>query len=188
MSAAEIRYALSLLSDPERAKSSQRFFKTGPGEYGEGDIFLGISVPLQREVARKFSNTISLEDIEVLLDDTEHEHRLTALFLLASIFDRQLKKKNLEAEACVNLYLKKLNRVNNWDLVDSSAHLILGRWLEGKDHQILYDLAKHESLWYNRVAMVATWYFIRKGKCEIVFEIAGLLVSHPHDLIHKAVG
>lgn len=188
MSAADIRYALSQLADADRAQSSQRFFKTGPGEYGEGDVFLGIPVPIQRQLARKFSSAISLEDIEALLDDVEHEHRLTALFLLTSIFDRQFRKKQPEAETCVNLYLKKLHRVNNWDLVDSSAHLILGRWLEGKDHQILHELATHESLWYNRVAMVATWHFIRKGKCDIVFELAHMLVAHPHDLIHKAVG
>jgi 3-methyladenine DNA glycosylase AlkD len=188
MSVKEIRYALSQLADSERAQSSQRFFKTGPGEYGEGDVFLGIPVPLQRQVARRFSNTITLGDIETLLDDVEHEHRLTALFLLVSNFERQLRKRNPEAETCVNLYLKKLYRVNNWDLVDSSAHLILGRWLEDKDPQILYDLAKNENLWYNRVAMVSTLYFIRKGNCEIVFEIARLLVANPHDLIHKAVG
>jgi 3-methyladenine DNA glycosylase AlkD len=188
MSTAEIRYALRQMANPERAKSSRRFFKTGPGEYGEGDVFLGIPVPLQRQVAIQFSNSVTLGDIESLLDDLEHEHRLTALFLLVSVFERQFKKKDKQAEDCVNLYLTKLDRVNNWDLVDSSAHLILGRWLLDKDPQILFDLAKSEGLWENRVAMVATWFFIRKGKCNIVFEIARILVAHPHDLIHKAVG
>jgi 3-methyladenine DNA glycosylase AlkD len=188
MSAADIRYELSQIADPDRARAMQRFFKTGLGEYGEGDVFIGISVPMQRQVAKKFQQAVNLQDISELLDDEEHEHRLTALFLLVAVFELRLRKKDPDAKACIDLYLRKLNRVNNWDLVDSSAHVLLGRWLLGKDHQLLIDLAKDENLWFNRVAMVSTWYFIRKGRIDPVFEIALLLLHHAHDLIHKAVG
>lgn len=188
MSAADIRYELSQIADSERARAMQRFFKTGPGEYGEGDVFIGIPVPMQRQIAKRFQHAISLQDIAALLDDNEHEHRLTALFLLVAIFEQRIRKKDPDAKACIDLYLQKLDRVNNWDLVDSSAHLLLGRWLLDKQHQLLIELANHENLWFNRVAMVSTWYFIRKEKVEVVFEIALLLLTHPHDLIHKAVG
>jgi len=184
----EIRHQLNMLADPQRAKSMQRYFKTGPNDYGAGDIFIGISVPVQRQVAKKYATIVSLSDIESLLDDEIHEHRLTALFLLVHLFEKRLRQNDALAKECVDLYLRKLNRVNNWDLVDSSAHLILGRWLFDKDRSLLYELADHEGLWQNRVAMVATWYFIRKNEIDDVLDIASLFMNHTHDLIHKATG
>lgn len=184
----EIRHQLNMLADPQRAKSMQRYFKTGPKDYGAGDIFIGISVPVQRQVAKKYATNVSLSDIESLLDDEIHEHRLTALFLLVHLFERRLRQNDALAKECVDFYIRKLDRVNNWDLVDSSAHLILGRWLFDKDRSLLYELAVHDGLWQNRVAMVATWYFIRKNEVGDVLDIAGLFMNHTHDLIHKATG
>jgi len=171
---------LNAISDKEKAKNYSRFFKTGKGEYGEGDMFLGIKVPEQRKIAQKYKN-LNLKDIQSLLDSKIHEHRLTAIFILTAQF-----KKN--QEEIFNLYLKNTRNINNWDLVDSSAHYIIGEYLKDKDKSILYELAKSKNLWKRRIAIISTLCFIRNNHFEDTFKISEILLNDKHDLIHKAVG
>lgn len=182
----KIRKELISLSNKEKAIQSQRFFKSGKGEYGEGDKFLGITVPLQRSVANKYYKDCDKDSIVKLLEASFHEERLTGLLILVNKFNHAAKL-GTEKE-WLNLYMSLLHRVNNWDLVDSSAHFILGRWLEDKDRSVLYQLAKSSSLWENRIAMIATLFFIRKNDIKDTLQLGELLLHHPHDLIHKAVG
>ena len=177
---------LQSLSDKEKALSMQRFFKTGKGEYGEGDVFYGVSVPQQRLIAKKYALTSETATIVSLLNSPVHEQRLTGIFILIQKFNADLKKNN--TEHWVKLYLSKTSRINNWDLVDSSAHLILGKWLEDKDRSMLYDLANSTLLWENRIAVVANLHFIRKNDFTDIFEVSKIMLSHKHDLIHKATG
>ncbi|MDW7652466.1 MAG: DNA alkylation repair protein [Bacillota bacterium] len=184
--AEEIRGALVGYADEKRAEGSLRFFKTGPGEYGEGDRFIGVTVPQQRKVARAYVQRAGLDDIEELLADDVHEYRLTALLLL--VLKYQKAQTELEKEKIVHLYLQNTHKVNNWDLVDSSADKILGAYLFDKDKNILYKLAGSENQWEQRISVIATFYFIRQGEFENTLRIARILLEHPHDLIHKAVG
>jgi 3-methyladenine DNA glycosylase AlkD len=151
---------LKAFATAEKAAFLPRFFKTGKGQYGEGDQFHGITVPDQRTVAKKHQSTTSKETIIALLDSGYHDERLTGILILCQKF-LESKKSGKEKE-WVDLYLKKADRVNNWDLVDSSAHIILGQWLEDKDRKILYKLASDPLLWRNRIAVVATLHFIKK--------------------------
>lgn len=183
----QVIQALEMLKTLEDASAKQRFFKTGPGEYGEGDLFWGISVPDQRKIARQFKQEVILEDIRPLITHPVHEVRLTALFLLVHLFDAARKDEALQ-QACVEFYLSHLDFVNNWDLVDSSAHKILGPWLMDKDRSILYILARSGHLWRERVAIISTMYFIYLHDFSDALDIAYILLHHPHDLIHKAVG
>lgn len=178
--------ALLSQGNPHKAASALGFFKTGPGGYGEGDTFWGNSVPSQRATAKQFYNTLNLDELAVLITDPVHEVRLTTLFMLVLQF--QKAKDEAVREAIAKLYLAKLDYVNNWDLVDSSAHLILGEWYWGKSHEMLFTLAKSDHLWRQRVAVIATYTFIRKGLYQPTLELAELLLNHKHDLIHKAVG
>lgn len=183
----EIISDLHRLANKEKAEFLPRFFKTDKGEYGEGDHFLGIVVPDQRKVAQKHHTTTSKESIIELLYSKYHEVRLTALFILCAKFNHS-RKVGKEKE-WVTLYLKHANRVNNWDLVDSSAHIILGQWLENKERTILYAFAASPSLWKNRIAVVATWHFIRNQKnVTDILALAKMMLSHSHDLMHKATG
>jgi 3-methyladenine DNA glycosylase AlkD len=182
----EITDALLDLADPDRAVQMAGFFKTGPGEYGAGDIFLGISVPQQRAVARRYKHVIEVDTVRQLLDSEFHEVRLTAVFLLNLGFHRDDKTGN--GRKWVDLYLSKTDRINNWDLVDSSAHIVLGRWLEKRERDILYRLAESSLLWDNRIAMVATLHFIRQGDLGDCLQLAEKFLGHPHDLMHKASG
>ncbi len=182
----EITDALLELADPDRAVQMAGFFKTGPGEYGAGDIFLGISVPQQRAVAGRYKHVIEVDTVRQLLDSEFHEVRLTAVFLLNLGFHRDDKTGN--GRKWVDLYLSKTDRINNWDLVDSSAHIVLGRWLEQRDRDILYRLAESGLLWDNRIAMVATLHFIRQGDLDDCLQLAEKFLDHPHDLMHKASG
>jgi 3-methyladenine DNA glycosylase AlkD len=177
---------LEALSDKEKALSMQRFFKTGKGEYGEGDIFYGVSVPQQRLIAKKYIAHSEVATIISLLDSPIHEQRLIGIFILIQKFNADLKKNN--AEQWVMLYLIKTKCMNNWDLLDSSAHLILGKWLENKDRSILYDLANSTLLWDNRIAIVANLHFIRNNDFTDIFKLSKIMLSHKHDLIHKATG
>ena len=180
----QVKAELERLSDPEHATKLQRFFKTGKGEYGEGDIFIGVRVPDQRRTAKKYRN-ISLNDILELLRSEIHEHRLTALFILTE----QFNKGDEEARhQIVDLYLDNTAYVNNWDLVDSSAHKILGAWLVDKPRAVLYDLARSESLWERRISIISTFAFIHRGDFRDAIALAGALVDDGHDLIHKASG
>ena len=171
----------------EKAEFLPRFFKTGKGEYGEGDRFHGVVVPDQRKVANKFSSTISKEVIIELLHSPFHEERLTGVFILCNKFN-EAKKKGKEKE-WYDLYLKMAERINNWDLVDASAHIIVGQYVEDKDRSVLYKLAKENSLWKNRIAVVATWHFIRKNSdLKDILQLSEIMLTHKHDLMHKATG
>jgi 3-methyladenine DNA glycosylase AlkD len=182
-----ISKALLAFATKEKAEVRPRFFKTGKGEYGEGDRFHGVVVPDQRKVANKFSSTTSKEVIIELLHSPFHEERLTGVFILCNKFN-EAKKIGKEKE-WYDLYLKMAERINNWDLVDASAHIIVGQYLEDKDRSILYKLAKENSLWKNRIAVVATWHFIRKNSdLKDILQLSEIMLTHKHDLMHKATG
>jgi 3-methyladenine DNA glycosylase AlkD len=180
----QVKAELEGISDPEHAVKLQGFFKTGEGEYGEGDVFIGVRVPDQRRIAKKYRN-IPLTDVLELLRSEIHEHRLTALFILTEQFN---KGEDEARRRIVDLYLSNTAHVNNWDLVDSSAHKILGAWLVDKPRGVLYELAKSESLWERRISIVSTFAFIHRGDLGDALALAGALVDDGHDLIHKASG
>lgn len=184
INAAAVVRELKKFGSPERAKSSAWFFKTGKGEYGYGDVFVGVTVPEQRKIAKRFSD-LSLSEVEKLLCGKIHECRLTALFVLVSRFNRGDLRTRAEI---VRLYLRNRSRVNNWDLVDSSASYILGQHLLKLDRKILYALVRSKSLWDRRIAIIATQAFIREDDFTDMLKLAGLLLQDRHDLIHKAVG
>ena len=178
---------LKAFATADKAAFLPRFFKTGKGQYGEGDKFHGITVPDQRTVVKKHHSTTSKATIIALLDSPYHEERLTGILILCQKFIES--KKTGEEKEWVALYLSKADRINNWDLVDSSAHIILGQWLENKDRKILYTLAVDPLLWRNRIAVVATWHFIRKNNdLKDILELSKIMLSHKHDLMHKATG
>lgn len=170
--------------DPGHAEHLQRFFRTGPGEYGAGDRFLGLRVPEVRAVARRHRG-LSMPDLADVLASAWHEHRQAALFVLA---DRYRRAAPAEREAIAAFYLDHLDAVNSWDLVDGSAPHILGFHLLDRDRGVLYELAGSGHLWRQRVAVLATFPFIRVGQFDDTLRLAELLLDHPHDLIHKAVG
>jgi len=172
------------LADPRRAASSQRFFRTGPGEYGAGDRFLGLDVPQIRELAREFA-ALPLPEIEVLLASPWHEARLLAVVLLANQYTRGDATTRLRI---YRTYLRRADRVNNWDLVDSSAPAIVGAHLLARSRAPLYKLARSKILWERRIAIVATQHLIRHGEYDDTLRLAVLLVDDEQDLIHKAVG
>ena len=173
-------------SDPGRARQMSRYFRTGKGEYGEGDRFLGIPVPAQRALAKRHVREAGPEDVMALLASQYHEARLTGLFLLVHLFEAA--KREYKAQAWVDLYLSRTHRMNNWDLVDSGAYKILGTWLIDHDRSVLDTLAASDNLWDNRIAMIATLAFIRRGEVAYTLRIAERFLTHPHDLMHKAAG
>ncbi|HLM68861.1 MAG TPA: DNA alkylation repair protein [Longimicrobium sp.] len=175
---------LQQLADPEDALFLQRYFRTGPGEYGEGDRFLGIRVPVLRKLVREYRG-LPLDAIAELLRSPWHEARLLALLLLADAYARGAAEAR---EAIYRLYLSQTAQVNNWDLVDLSAPQIVGAHLEAGDRGVLERLARSESLWERRIAILATQHFIRRGDFGTTLRIAEMLVDDGHDLIHKAVG
>lgn len=175
---------LATIANPEKAWFLQRYFKTGKGEYAEGDKFLGITVPLQRKAAKKYCS-LGLEEIEKLLSSEVHEHRFTGLLILVSKYEKGEEK---ERRKIVAFYLKNRKRVNNWDLVDTSAPYILGDWLLDKDRSVLYKLAKAKTIWDRRIAIMSTYAFIKKDNFKDTLKLARTLLSDKHDLIHKAVG
>jgi len=175
---------LESFADSEQAKILQRFFKTGKGEYGEGDIFLGIKVPVQREIAKKYYE-LSLPKIQELLKSKIHEHRMTGIIILNQKYK---KSKQEDKENIFNFYLNNIKKINNWDLVDLSAPIIIGDFLLDKDKKILYELTRSENLWEKRIAIISTYTFIRKQEFEDALAISELLLNDTHDLIHKAVG
>lgn len=180
----EIQKELGSLGDARTASFLQRFFKTGPGEYGAGDIFRGIRVPVLRKLAKKYEG-ITLADCERLLHSSYHEDRLLALLILV----RHYAKGDDATKAKVyDLYLKNARFINNWDLVDVSVPHVVGAFLWDKDRRSLYRLARSNNLWERRIAMMATFYFIRRGEFDDALEVARILLSDHEDLIHKAVG
>jgi len=184
MTAAELREKLEALADPRQAANLQRFFKTGPGQYGEGDRFLGLRVPQIRKLV-KAHRDCPLSEIKKLLKSPIHEARLLALLLLVQRFQQGNEK---EQESIYQLYLNSTRYINNWDLVDSSAPYIVGAWLYERPRDPLYQLATSPSLWERRIAILATFHFIKQGELQESLSIAELLLNDEHDLIHKAVG
>ncbi len=184
MSASEAIKMLKEFSDPEKAEHSYKFFKAFPGGYGEGDEFWGIKVPDQRKVAKKFKH-LEFDEIQKLISHSYHEARLTAVMLLVYKLERSDDEL---ADEITAFYLKNLKYVNNWDIVDSSCHQILGRFLLSRERDLLYDLAESDNIWERRIAMITCYHFIKKEDFTDALEIAEILVNDNHDLIQKAVG
>ena len=175
---------LQALSNAEKREIFPRFFKAGKGEYGEGDRFLGVTVPNIRAIA-KLHKDISIEEIRELIQSEWHEVRLCALIIMV---EKSKKKDEALRKELFNLYLSQTKRINNWDLVDLSCRFIIGEYLLDKSRDILYQLAQSSLLWDNRIAIVSTYAFIRKGQLEDTYALSDLMMQHPHDLMHKAIG
>ncbi len=175
---------LKKLSNTKIAAHSQKYFKTGKGEYGQGDVFLGIRVPVLRKAIKQFQET-SLVEIRKLLKSEYHEARLFALLLLVHQFS---KSDEMKREKIYNLYIKNTKYINNWDLVDSSAPYIIGIWLFDKDRTLLYELAHSSLLWERRIAIMSTAYFIKNDQFNDTLKLSEILLHDSEDLIHKAVG
>ncbi len=184
MTVSDIKETLRTLADPLIAEHSKRFFKTGKGEYGEGDEFLGIRVPVLRAHAREFRHA-TLTEIREFLRSRFHEERLFALLLLVRKFEKGSEDERREV---YSLYLENIKHINNWDLVDSSAPYIVGAWLKDRDKQPIYTLAKSGSLWERRIAIMSTFHLIGKNSFDDALQISLLLKHDPEDLIHKAAG
>ena len=177
--------------DPQQVEGLSRFFKTGKGQYGEGDKFLGIKVPVIREVVKQCWSDTSFEDLETCIRSEYHEMRLAALLALVQIY-KHAKKDVLLQKRCVDFYLAHAEFINNWDLVDLSCYELLGTWLLDKDRTLLYDLARDgKTIWEQRIGMVSTMQFLRHGELDDTYAIAELFLAKPkplHDLLQKAVG
>ncbi len=184
MTVKDVSGTLRGLANSTIAEHSQRFFKTGKGQYGEGDRFLGIRVPVLRTQAKKCQD-LSLKEVRSLMKSVFHEERLCALLILVLNFTKGDEK---ERAAIYNLYVKNTTFINNWDLVDSSAHQIVGGYLIDKDKCLLYTFAQSKSLWERRIAIIATYHFIKKDQFEDALGISKCLLNDKEDLIHKAVG
>ncbi|MDO8558884.1 MAG: DNA alkylation repair protein [bacterium] len=178
----ELKKELRSMANPEKAKLLQGFFKTGRGEYGEGDIFLGVTVPELRKISGKYVG-LNLTDVIKLLHSEIHEERLAALLVMIDKF-----QAGEEQEKIYNLYLQNTEYINNWDLVDLSAHKIVGAHLSDKPKSILIKLARSRNFWERRIAVIATFYFIKNNEFSEAVKIAEMLLSDGHDLIQKAVG
>ncbi|TKB43040.1 DNA alkylation repair protein [Thalassotalea mangrovi] len=185
LTASQIESAVLVMGDAGIASHCQRYFKTAKGEYGEGDVFIGIRVPNLRKLVPKYK-TIELNELDTLLQSQYHEIRLLALFILVKKY--QLAKTESEQQALVDFYIQRLKWVNNWDLVDSSAHHILGHYLLNRDKGLLFDFARSEHLWTRRAAMIATLTFIKHHDFEPTLTLSDMLINDPEDLIHKACG
>ena len=175
---------LQALSNAEKREIFPRFFKAGKGEYGEGDRFLGVTVPNIRAIAKQYKN-ISLNEIRELMQSEWHEVRLCALLIMV---EKSKKKDEALRQQLFDLYLSQTDRINNWDLVDLSCRFIVGEYLLDKSRDILYQLAQSSLLWDNRIAIVSTYAFIRKGQLEDTYALSDIMMHHPHDLMHKAIG
>lgn len=182
--AAEALAALEAAADPVRAAGSARYFKTGPGEYGEGDTFIGVTTPQQRKLSREF-RTMPLDEIATLLDNKIHEARSLALQILVLRYERG---DEAERQRVFDLYIKSLDRVDNWDLVDCSSAYIVGPHLLNRDRALLDELVASPVIWRRRVAVLATWHFIRKGELGPTLALCNRLMGDKHDLMHKACG
>jgi 3-methyladenine DNA glycosylase AlkD len=183
-----VRDVLKEYANPEKAEILQRFFKTGPGQYGEGDIFLGVVVPQQRAIVKKFWKDASLKDIGELLSSKIHEERDVGVLMLVEKFKRGEGEEG--KKEIFDFYLRNTAGINNWDLVDLSAPHVVGGYLIDKkiERKVLYKLVKSKNLWERRIAILATFAFIRAGDFGDTLKIAELLLRDSHDLIHKAVG
>lgn len=184
MTAAFILDELLSVANPEKAALLQRFFKTGPGQYAEGDVFLGLVVPLTRSIA-KANKTTPLEELQKLIESPYHEARLCALLIVTERFKKAPPE---EQQKLYDFYLANTSRINNWDLVDLTCPHVVGAYLLEKDRSPLYDLARSNQLWEQRIAIVSTVAFIRRREYDDTLALAEYFLNHPHDLIHKAVG
>lgn len=180
----KLKKELEKIADANHAKVFQKFFKTGKGEYGEGDTFLGIKNPIQKQIAKSF-NELDLNSIQELLNSQIHEHRSISLVILLNQYKKADEKQK---QNIFEFYIKNAKKINNWDLVDSSAPHILGDYLLNKDKDILYQLTKSENLWEKRIAIISTYTFIKNNEFADTLKISEMLLSDSHDLIHKAVG
>jgi 3-methyladenine DNA glycosylase AlkD len=180
----ELKADLKKAANKEQAVNLQRFFKTGKGEYGEGDIFYGIKVPVLRSITKNHWE-LSLKEIQELLNSPIHEERLGALFILVHQYEKGDDKTK---ESVYRLYLKNTKKINNWDLVDLSAPRIVGAHLFNRDKDFLFKLAHSSNLWEKRISIISTMFFIKNLYFETTLKIAGILMNGEHDLIHKAVG
>jgi 3-methyladenine DNA glycosylase AlkD len=172
-------------ADPSQVEGLARFFKTGPGQYGYGDQFLGIKVPVTRSIVKACWKSVTFDDLGECISSEYHEVRLAALLTLVEIF----KHADELQQKCVDFYLSHTEYINNWDLVDLSCYPLLGMWLLNKDRSLLYNMARNgKTIWEQRIGMVSTMTFVRHGQLDDTFSIADILLHHPHDLIHKAVG
>ena len=177
----DIEKEIQSKKDPIQAKILSRFFKTGKGQYGEGDIFLGVTVPTLRIIVKKYYKEISLREVQKLLNSKIHEYRLTALLIL-------VEKYKEDKELIYNTYIKNFRNINNWNLVDLTAPKIMGDFLKDKNRDILYSLATSNNLWEKRISIVATFAFIKDNDFKDTLKISEILLKDEHDLIHKAVG
>ena len=184
MSLEQLQAELRALADPDKVDVYKRFFKTGPGEYGEGDLFLGVNVPAQRRLAGKYRDLNWLDTIR-LLKSPYHEERLTALLIMIHQFERG---DVLTRGRVYRFYLNNTRYINNWDLVDTSAHKICGPYLMDKDRTFLDNLARSRDLWKRRISIITTYYFIKHDQFDDTLRIAKILLHDKHDLIHKATG
>ena len=192
--AKEIILAVKKQANPQKAKTLQTFFKTGPGEYAEGDLFLGLTVPQQRQIVKEFKDEVKINDLSELVVKPYHEMRLVALLLLVELFQKAKSLK--EKQEIVNFYLAHSSYINNWDLVDLSADKIVGQYLlslsqeqeSSKTPHLLINLVKSPLLWERRIAVLATFPYIRAGQFFATLDLAKLLLADQEDLIHKAVG
>jgi len=184
MTVQDIQKRLKKLGNKKHAAISQRFFKTGPGEYGEGDVFIGIRVPILRKLVKEYLD-LALKDVKTLLRSKYHEGRLLSLFIMVDQFSKgdQRKKKSI-----YELYLKNTGFVNNWDLVDSSAEHIVGAYLMDRSKAVLYRLAQSEDLWERRISIMSTFHFVKRHEFSETLKISKMLLFDRQDLIHKATG
>ena len=177
--------------DSSQVEGLSRFFKTGKGEYGEGDVFLGIKVPVTREIVKRCWQECTFEDLCFCIRSEYHEVRLAALLVLVQIFSHNKKNASVQSD-CINFYLDNLKYVNNWDLVDLSCYELLGRWLLDKERSVLYELARNgETIWHQRVGMVSTMQFLRNNQLDDTYAIADIFLEKPrplHDILQKAAG
>jgi len=182
MNLREFRKRIDSESNKQQAKTSQWFFKTGKGEYGEGDVFAGIKMPVQRKIAKDFKN-LKYNDIKKLMSSKIHEERMIGLLILQGKYEQGDEKEKI-----FNFYIRNRKGINNWDLVDISAPKIVGAHLLDRDKKLLYEFASSKNLWERRIAILSTFTFIRAGKFETTFKISDISLNDDHDLIHKAVG
>ncbi len=179
--------ALQTCADPVKAAGQQRFFKTGKGEYAEGDRFWGIALPQLRRIVKQFGRDCNFEDLEKLFASPWHEARAAAALILVEQFE---KAPNAAAQKAVfNFYVAHLPHCNNWDLIDISAYKIIGAYLyDKKDRSLFFRLARAKNLWLQRAAVVGTMYLVKRGDFDVTLKLAEMFLDHPHDLMHKAVG
>ncbi len=184
LAAEDLMIELNALENPADAQFLQRFFKTGKGEYGEGDIFIGLRVPTTRQICKKYKD-LSINELEKLLESPIHEHRLAAMIIMRHQMERA---NSVLRKSLYDMYLRRTDRINNWDIVDISCHKIVGGYLEDKNRAILYKLVRSKQMWERRISIISTAHFISKSDLDDTFKLAVVLLNDKEDLMHKATG